>query len=132
MRWIFVPNTAEDDEPQWARSAALDDDDCVFIPAAIFGDENAVLLSAIFDDQSVLFDDERHAYVLADWAAQEFPDLANLCRLIERKTRAYFELAEGTNQCKLTECQGKPRCPQCLQLDLVYGAAEWKARSGIP
>jgi hypothetical protein len=43
-------------------------------------------------------------------------------------TKEPTEAGEPTNVCKLTECQGKPRCRACLAMDSHDGTAPTEAR----
>jgi hypothetical protein len=89
LRWIFVDNPPGAAIAQWKRSSAIDDDGRVFVPAVLFGPEGTIFLCISYDGQPIVYDDG-HLYVPADWAAGEFPDMADACRLIERKTRDHF------------------------------------------
>lgn len=67
------------------------------------------------------------------WVVADLPDdlerlqaiAANLRHHLARvEARIGRTLAAAPNRCKLTECQGKPRCRPCLAMDAAYSAKE--------
>jgi hypothetical protein len=72
------------------RSAALSDDGTVFIPAAIAGHEQQAVLCATWDGTVPLVIDDDHAYLPAQWMAREYPEIADICHVIEEQTKAHF------------------------------------------
>jgi hypothetical protein len=70
--------------PRWKRSAGVDVDGTVFVPAAICGNEQAAVMCASFDGVSmVLF--LNHAYIPAQWVKKEYPALAGIVESVEQK-----------------------------------------------
>jgi hypothetical protein len=70
--------------PKWKRSAGLDDDGTVFIPAIIASNEMNVMMCTGFDGTDVVTY-LNHIYVPADWMAREFPETAEVCATIKRQ-----------------------------------------------
>jgi hypothetical protein len=88
MTWIVTDRPAL--IPQWQRSAAVDSDGTVFVPAVIAGNEMAVLMAAGWDGNVPAVMDDGHVYLPAQWIAKEYPDTAEVCHLIESKCHAHL------------------------------------------
>lgn len=63
----------------------------MFVPAAIAGNEQKVVLCAAYDGTSVAHI-HNHAYVPASWLSSEFPDTRELCSIIIARAH---EVAQG-------------------------------------
>lgn len=87
MKTYTVENPEGKRLPAWARTAFVDDDGVIFAPAAIAGNERAVLLCAM-QDGVPLMSDKGHTYVPTSWIAQEYPSQLGTCLSIERRIRA--------------------------------------------
>jgi hypothetical protein len=77
---------------EWRRSAAIDVDGDVLLPAAIAGNESAVAFRAMMDDEpchSFL----RHLFVSARWLAKAFPTAAASYEKIAECVRDMAELS---------------------------------------
>lgn len=73
-------------QPEWKRSAAIDENGVVFAPAIICGNEQAVFLCAGFDgERCVLMDG--HPYFRTAWLKREYPDTADIMNKIENKLK---------------------------------------------
>lgn len=76
--WFMVANIAgKRRAPKWARQCALDSANQLWVPAAMAGNEQMVLLCASFDGEPVFLHDH-HLYVRASWMEREHPDIADL------------------------------------------------------
>jgi hypothetical protein len=86
MQWFSVIRPQGTREPQWKLCAGIDDDGTVFAPAGIAGNEQTVLLCALFDGVPAVVD-KRHVYLPTTWLANEYPDMAEVFRTIERESK---------------------------------------------
>jgi hypothetical protein len=88
MLWISCVNPPGHDRPLWQRSAFVADDGTVYVPAALTDDrELAVVLKAAWDGNVSLVFQDGHYFLPARWIAVEYPEVADLCDLIERRVR---------------------------------------------
>jgi hypothetical protein len=87
MQWFAVKRPQGTREPQWKFCAAIDAEGIVFAPAAIAGNEQAVLLCAAYDGVSAVIN-KRHVYLPTTWLANEYPDTADVFRRIEQRVRS--------------------------------------------
>ena len=85
MKWCCV----EGPGPEWVRSAALDDEGTVFVPAIITGSEAFALICAVHDGTKMVLDGE-HVYLPATWLAMNYPDVSAMCTKIDTRMRAHF------------------------------------------
>lgn len=86
MEWIEVANPSGKRVPKWIRSAALSEDDVVFVPGAISGNEMNAVLCASYDG-TPLVQYLKHAYFPAQWLAKEYPKVKEVCEKIESTVR---------------------------------------------
>lgn len=86
MRWLLVDTPRVRKFPRWQRYVAVDDDGTVYASAAMTGDETAAFLSAAADGVSSV-EDHGHIYLPTHWLARAFPQLAAVCRHLERQVR---------------------------------------------
>lgn len=84
MDWFEVGSLP--DLPQWQRSAGIDADGTVYVPACIAGHEHIVTLCAFHDGVTVILHQE-HPYIPSTWMAREYPPVRDLCEKIERRLR---------------------------------------------
>ena len=82
LQWFMVEGRA----PKWARSAAIDADGTVWVPAVVAGSEMAVFLCAGYDGTKALVVG-KHAYYPSEWVKREFPDARELVEKIERRLK---------------------------------------------
>lgn len=76
--------------PQWQRSAYLDKDGEVFVPAFIACGDPEALLATGYDGTDVVLDEDEHLYVPASWVRANYPEAADLATKIESKVREHF------------------------------------------
>jgi hypothetical protein len=81
--------TAEDPEgfeaaPAWKRSAILDDNGSVWVPAIIAGNERIVFLCLGYDAQNYIIE-QGHVFVKAEWMKKTFPETSEICEIISGK-----------------------------------------------
>ena len=86
VQLFVVPSPPAPKSPEWKRSAGLSSDGKVFVPAAIFGDENMVSKVASFDGVPYFVLDG-HWFVPADWMTEKFPSTKTVCMLIKSKIK---------------------------------------------
>ncbi len=79
--------------PKWGRSAYVDGNRTVFVPAAAGGTESVILLCASFDYVDMVVE-QKHLYVSSDWLAKEFPVAADFC---ERAKKQCLEIYDKTD-----------------------------------
>lgn len=85
LTWItMAPPKGWVPRPKWQRSAAIDQDGEVYIPAVIAGNEKTVFLCVAGDIEPVVID-SGHLFVRATWMAREFPAERAVCELILRR-----------------------------------------------
>jgi hypothetical protein len=85
LRWVMVTGEA----PDWARSAVIDADGVVYVPAAIGGNEDNVLICAVWENVTSIYSDG-HLYLPSEWMAREYPDMADIVRLVESRVREFY------------------------------------------
>jgi hypothetical protein len=63
--------------------------DCgiVFLPAALFGNEEAILLCCGYDNAEAVRDASGRIYATAEWLAAEFPEYASQIKQITKEAR---------------------------------------------
>jgi hypothetical protein len=85
MPWILVENKIGGKQlPKWARSVALNTDGQIYIPAAMAGGENTILLCAIADNVEFIYEFE-HIYLPLDYMRKQYPKTRETCDVIERR-----------------------------------------------
>jgi len=68
----------------WQRSYGVSEDGEFYVPAAIAGDEQKVMMCASYDGISVA-SYKGHLYVPLTWAKKEFPDADEVWEAFERR-----------------------------------------------
>lgn len=94
MQWIEMENPIGKRVPRWQRSAGISDDGIVFVPGAMTGNEQEILLCAAYDGTSVV-SYLNHLYVPSHWLAKEFPKTKEVCELIERKIKEIVSIQKA-------------------------------------
>lgn len=95
IRWVRFEQLEEKKLPLWLRTIAVAlDGSEVFVPAAIGGNEDAVILCAAWDGAAFV---RRlgHVYVPTSWLAIEFPDSSVLCELAAARARESLRRREN-------------------------------------
>lgn len=84
ISWYAVPSPELKRVPEWRRSYGIDDGGKVFVPAAMSGDDNELIvqLCAANDGQATALHLDHH-YVPSKWLKQEFPKHRELIELLE-------------------------------------------------
>ena len=90
LKWIIVENPPGQRRPKWQRSACIDREGTVYAPAAITGNEMKAMLCATWDGNTPMVESDGHIYLPTQWMASEYPDMADVFELIERKAKAHF------------------------------------------
>jgi hypothetical protein len=86
--WVYPDGPEVQKVPKWKRSAGLAPDGVIYAPAAIAGNELAVTMAAQWDGvASVLH--SRHVYLPTSWLRQEYPDIADVFDLIEKRVKEH-------------------------------------------
>lgn len=105
LRWYNVDSpSARYAPPSWLRSASVDEQGNVYIPAALAGDETIVLLHATWSGNipiimnQFLDDSEPHVYLPTWWIIAVYPNIANAIREIERKVKLDWLLEHAESQ----------------------------------
>lgn len=87
MNWIEYEQPEGKKIPIWMRTlGASKESSDVFVPAAIAGDEQEVLLCAQIDAVLIAKDSD-HYYVPASWLSNTYPDTKALCDLMVAQAR---------------------------------------------
>ena len=73
--WITTDNVGMKCFPEWKRRCFWMPDGQVFMPAAIFLNEQIAVLYASFGGTEMIFDED-HLYLPSDWIARELPVLS--------------------------------------------------------
>lgn len=91
MEWFCVENDGLADQPKWFRKVGVcPDDGRVFVPAALVGfDMEMIVFLCASQDRATIVEHLNHVYVPAEWMAGQYPDVADTCRVIERRVREY-------------------------------------------
>lgn len=91
------PNLDDGDaefEAEWLRSAYIDRNDEVFVPAALLSDcEQSVLENVEVD--GVAFVDEGHLYVQVTWAKNVYPTRFQALVVIEKSVRKVHQIKKN-------------------------------------
>jgi hypothetical protein len=70
---------------------AMDDLGAVYMPAAFFGDERQLLMSAIWDSKTMACcHHSGHVYLSADWLSNEFPAKAAEIAAVAARVRGHL------------------------------------------
>jgi hypothetical protein len=89
LLWFFVDNPPGHNIPRWSRSVALASDGTIFAPAAMTDDsEKAVFLKAGWDGNIPAVVDQGHVYLPTWWIAREYPEVADICGMMESKIKS--------------------------------------------
>lgn len=90
MFWIEMEQPEGKKLPKWVRSCGISNDGMtVFVPAAIAGNEEEVMLCTLYDSTpSISY--LKHTYVPSSWLAVEYPKTQELVELMEFKVKEYF------------------------------------------
>ncbi|MFJ7792905.1 hypothetical protein [Pseudomonas sp. NPDC096950] len=102
MRWIELESVPGKKMPRWQRSAGLGDDGTVYAPAAMGGNEQAVMLCAGYDGIT-LVSYLNHVFVSTDWLAKEYPQLEGLCEAIVKKVN---KIADSAANAEIEDAPG--------------------------
>jgi hypothetical protein len=70
--------------PEWQRTAGIDNNNDVYAPAIICGDESMVMMSATFDGEPIATYDD-HVFLRIKWMRQNNPLDLELLNKIERR-----------------------------------------------
>jgi hypothetical protein len=84
LNWYEIEHPP--DIPQWQRSAGIDTEGTVYVPASLTGDEPKAAFLALNCGITVILHLE-HAFIPTTWLARECPPLRDLCAKIERRIR---------------------------------------------
>lgn len=84
----------------WQRSYGISTDGEFYVPAAIAGDEQKVMMCASFDGIGIATY-RKHLYIPLTWAKKEYPDAAEVWNAFENRVR---EL--GGSATLLTDSEG--------------------------
>ena len=88
--WSNSKNGRRWDAPRWERSAGLDDDGGVWLPAAVVGNEALVYAKTDLDGEPLVLHDD-HLFVRVSWLRREYPECAEGLDALAAKIRAAFE-----------------------------------------
>lgn len=85
MKWYVLEKNQNFNLPEWARTFGVNDEDIVFVPAGISPvSENEVYdRSSDVDIFCAQYND--HMYMPSNWLGNEFPEVADLCRMFENQ-----------------------------------------------
>ena len=87
MDWIEFEQPSGKKIPRWKRTLGFDKSTGeVFVPAAIAGNEQNVLLCALYDGTRAA-EFHKHMYFPANWVAKEFPKTAEICNAMIEAAR---------------------------------------------
>ncbi|MBA3006332.1 MAG: hypothetical protein KJ900_13585 [Proteobacteria bacterium] len=75
--------------PKWQRSAIIDENLNVYVPAAASGNEVLAVMCALQDGVSSI-SSLGHAFLPADWMKNNYPDIACYCDKVSAKLRYEF------------------------------------------
>ena len=70
----------------WQRSYGISKDGEFYVPAAIAGDEQKVMMCASFDGIGIATY-RKHLYIPLTWAKREYPDAAEVWNAFENRMR---------------------------------------------
>jgi hypothetical protein len=87
IEWFSVERPQGTQEPRWKFCAAIDAEGIVFAPAAIAGNEQAVMLCAAFDGIPAVIS-KHHVYLPTTWLADNYPYMAEVFHRIEQRVRS--------------------------------------------
>ena len=96
--WITVKNQeGYKPQPDWVRTAGIDVEGAVWVPAVIAGAELTVFLMASYDNEPITVSED-HLYVRAEWMKREIPAAAELCDKITLKCRYAQKLDSASTE----------------------------------
>lgn len=85
ITWMTVRQATKHRSPKWLRTAAVTDDDQVFLPADIAGDARMVMLAAAWDGNVSMLIHLQHVYLPATWLAKEYPSISENILFVANK-----------------------------------------------
>jgi hypothetical protein len=87
VAWVTVGNPPGGREPAWKRRVAIDSTGTVYAAAALAGNEEQVCWCAgcAASGNVLVVSDRGHIYVPTQWLAAEYPEIADVCKRIERR-----------------------------------------------
>ena len=88
VAWFTSSNAPGNDLPEWVRSAGVDEDGRVYVPAVLAGGETEVYLSASAAQEPVIIDAGDHLFFRAEWMKRAYPKTARTIKIIERRLKA--------------------------------------------
>lgn len=87
MKWIEYEQNDGKHIPAWMRTLGVSEETGeVFVPAAMAGNEQNVLLCTAYDG-TIVASNHNHVYVPASWLSREFPDTKELCDIMVTRAR---------------------------------------------
>lgn len=86
ITWMEFEQSVDRHFPQWKRRVAIDSNGDVYLPAAMAGDENQVILEASYDASKFLMR-EGHYYVSSEWLSRAYPSLGAAITIAEMKAK---------------------------------------------
>ncbi|MGE9760933.1 hypothetical protein [Pseudomonas sp. PDM20] len=81
ITWLVVDKPEGKRMPEWSRTIGVTDKGQVYVPAAMGGNEQQVVLCLAWDGTDCI-EHLNHVFVPADWMAKEFPQTAEICKAI--------------------------------------------------
>jgi hypothetical protein len=87
VTWYEFPQLENAKLDEWMCWAGISDSGVVYVPGAIAGNPNAVLLCAGYDGVQALLH-ENNVYYPTTWLAQEYPATREALEKLERKLKA--------------------------------------------
>lgn len=72
MKRFVIEGNGTKELPQWLRTSFVDDEGTVYLPCAVFDNENAAYMCMAFDGVGAVRD-KKHAYGPAWWLINEYP-----------------------------------------------------------
>jgi hypothetical protein len=93
--WSVVENTkGQRKVPEWLRSAAMDSEGRIYIPAVVGGNEAVVSLNMMHDGTPVVISED-HVYAPIDWLIAEYPkQKGDLEHIRQRLVEAFSQHSE--------------------------------------
>lgn len=97
MKWYLLDKNENLSLPEWARTFGLEDG-VVFVPAALAQiPENKVCqyFDETADPDAPMAQYNEHFYMPSSWLSQEFPEIADVCRLFELQAQKTIAASIG-------------------------------------
>ncbi|MBT0624490.1 hypothetical protein KIH32_11280 [Pseudomonas fluorescens] len=92
MIWLEIESPEGKKIPKWMRTLGISNEQTIFVPAAIGGNELTVSLCTAYDGTS-MHTYRNHIFVPSTWLSEEFPAARELCSVMENWAKA--QIAEG-------------------------------------